>query len=255
MVAADKAGGRWHRVAGRLGPMALFLTGGGDWPLSADVDKAFAASVADRPVVYLPTALTGTTLFGGASDWFAETYGPLGVTNVETWHDLSGRSFLRKEHLAGVYLGGGNTYLLLLELRRAGLDLELRSLIDTGVHVYGGSAGAIVLGSDITTSDLGGDERVDDHDFAGLDVLRGWSVSCHYTTEHDSFLENWACNPSHPSVLQLSDDTGVVVDAGQMIVLGQSGAGLRHGARVSWVSAGARDWPPAIAVDDPLLHG
>lgn len=226
--------------------MALFLSGGGDWPLSADVDEAFAASVADRPVVYLPTALAGTDLFGGAGDWFADTYGPLGVTNVETWHDLGGRSLLRKEHLAGVYLGGGNTYLLLLELRRSGLDHELRSVIDRGVHVYGGSAGAIVLGSDITTSDLGGDERLGDPGgFAGLDVLRGWSVSCHYTTEHDAFLENWACDPSHSSVLQLPEDTGVVMDAGRMIVLGQSAAGLRHGARISWVDAGASDWPSA----------
>jgi dipeptidase E len=226
--------------------MALFLGGGGDPPLSLAVDEAFGAAVGGQLVVYLPTALGGTALYAGAGDWFAEAYGPLGVTTIETWHDLDGRSFLREDDLAGVYLGGGNTYLLLRELRRAGLDIELRTLIERGVHVYGGSAGAIVLGSDISTSGLGGDEPVDGLvDSGGLDVLAGWSVSCHYTPEHDSFLEDWTLDPSHSKVLVLCEDAGVVVDGERFIVLARSGAGLRQRSDVAWVTVGSYAWPPS----------
>jgi len=233
--------------------MALFLSGGGDPPLTIAVDEAFAAAVAARLVIYIPTALTGTALFDGAEDWFSQTYRPLGVTSVDTWRELDGRSLLGRENLGGVHLGGGNTYLLLRELRRTGLDLELRALIDRGVHVYGGSAGAIVLGRDVTTSDLGGDERVDGlADFAGLDVLSGWSVSCHYTRDHDPFLRRWTSGSSHSKALLLCEDAGVVVEGDQLRVLGQSGAGLQQGSTVDWVTAGAHHWPPQLgAPDDP----
>jgi len=231
--------------------MALFLSGGGDPPLTIALDEAFAVAVAARLVIYIPTALAGTALFDGAGHWFSQTYGPLGVTTVDIWHDLDGRSLLSRDDLGGIYLGGGNTYLLLRELRRTGLDLELRALIDRGVHVYGGSAGAIVLGSDITTSDLGGDERVDSlADFAGLDVLSGWSVSCHYTRDHDPFLRRWTSDSSHSKALLLCEDTGVVVESDQVRVLGQSGAGFQQGSTAAWVTAGAHHWPPRLGAPD-----
>jgi len=224
--------------------MALFLSGGGDPPLSIALDEAFAEAVSDRLVIYLPTALAGTQLFDGAGAWFSDTYAPLGLANVEVWQNLDGRSLLGRGHLGGVYLGGGNTYLLLRELRRTGLDLELRELIDRGVHVYGGSAGAIVLGSDITTSDLGGDERVDGlMDFAGLDVLSGWSVSCHYTRDHDSFLAGWVSDASHSRVLLLGEDTGAVFDGDRLAVLGPTAAVVRRQRAMDWLVAGTQSWP------------
>lgn len=230
--------------------MALFLGGGGDAPLARSIDAAFASAVGGGAVVYLPIALRGSPLFERAPEWFADTFGPLGVTDVDTWDHLAGRSLESVHHLAGVYIGGGNTYLLLDELRRTGVDVELRAAVARGVHVAGGSAGAIVLGADITVSELGGDERVPATDVrthvAGLDVLAGWSVSCHYTPEHDVFLDAWVA--SHSPALVLPEDAGVVVDGDHLTVVG-SGAGLRTRAATTWLGPGTLAWPPPK--DDP----
>jgi len=50
-----------------------------------------------------------------------------------------------------IYIGGGNTFKLLKELKESGFDKELLKFIKEGKPVYGGSAGALILGKNILT--------------------------------------------------------------------------------------------------------
>jgi len=57
-----------------------------------------------------------------------------------------------KAHLSSVdviAVGGGNTFYLLQEVRRCGLDLLLPSLLDRGVCYIGASAGSVLVGPTI----------------------------------------------------------------------------------------------------------
>jgi dipeptidase E len=82
------------------------------------------------------------------------------------------------QEAGGLYIGGGDTVKLLREVRGSGFAEVLRAFIDTGGSVYGGSAGAILLGASIKTAPEASSSEFEAA--KGLDVLHGYSVVCHY---------------------------------------------------------------------------
>ncbi len=106
----------WHDLF-----VTIFLGGGGDAAQSEILDRYFAAALAPGPVVYVPTALAQSPHFEKAEAWFRATYAPFGITDVVVWESLDGKNLGDVSGVAAVYLGGGDTYYLLSELRRTGL--------------------------------------------------------------------------------------------------------------------------------------
>jgi len=51
-----------------------------------------------------------------------------------------------------MYIGGGDTVKLLKEVHKVSFDEYLRKIAQKGIPLYGGSAGAIILGEDIRTT-------------------------------------------------------------------------------------------------------
>ena len=92
----------------------------------------------------------------------------------------------------GVYIGGGNTYYLLHALRQSGLDRNLASFARDDGPVYGGSAGAVVLGSDIGTVKEIDVNDVGLTDLTGLDLIGGQAVWVHYTPSQRVAVEDYA---------------------------------------------------------------
>ncbi|OAA55715.1 Peptidase S51 [Cordyceps fumosorosea ARSEF 2679] len=92
-----------------------------------------------------------------------------------------------------VAIPGGNTFRLLHHLREHDLLRALRVFLDQGGRIYGGSAGALVLGASIAIADssVGGqdDNIVGDLlvDMQGLDALRGCVAYPHFEQGVDRF--------------------------------------------------------------------
>ena len=112
--------------------MTIFLGGGGDAAQSEILDHHFAAALAPGPVVYVPTALTASPQFENAEAWFRATYAPFGITDVVVWASLDGKSIGDVPGMAALYIGGGNTYSLLSELRRTGLLSQVTAAAASG---------------------------------------------------------------------------------------------------------------------------
>ena len=207
----------WHDLF-----VTIFLGGGGDAAQSEILDRYFAAALAPGPVVYVPTALAQSPHFEKAEAWFRATYAPFGITDVVVWESLDGKNLGDVSGVAAVYLGGGDTYYLLSELRRTGLLAQVTAAAASGLVVYGGSAGAIVLGADTTTGAVAGDpDLIGVTDHRGADAVHGWSVSCHYDQRHDESLLEW-CATADAKVIALSEDSGAAASAGQLRSLGTS---------------------------------
>ena len=95
------------------------------------------------------------------------------------WTDLQNRSYEDLARYSGVFIAGGNTFSLLKQVRESGFDRLLVKYITKDLPVFGGSAGAIILGRDIGTAYFGGDadkNEVELKVLKGLDVARGYSM-------------------------------------------------------------------------------
>jgi dipeptidase E len=192
--------------------MKIALGGGGGADDSRLLDEVFAAWIGSRgKLLYLPCALRGIRLFQSCWEWITATFAPLKVNQITMWTDLS-------EHLASelgefdaVYIGGGNTFALLAELRKSGFDRYLRECACQGKAIYGGSAGAAVLGRDIRTVNYLDRNEVGVVETKGLDLVNGHAIWVHYQPQDDNLIDEYVRQYGQP-VIALSERSGIVID-------------------------------------------
>jgi len=163
---------------------AIFLGGGGDLRQSDALDTEFATTVSERndnpSCLYIPHAME-TGRHEKALEWFKGGYGRLfsGIVVPDKLADES----LQERNFDAIYIGGGNTGHLLDQVRQSNFASYMRQHLERGGIVYGGSAGATILGKTILTA-LSHEHSAHDND--GLDLLGGMSVMPHYSEENRS---------------------------------------------------------------------
>ncbi len=115
---------------------------------------------------------------------------------------LSGYSF--------IFIGGGNTFRLLYEIRRVGMFEPILEYLKDGGVVFGGSAGAIIFGEDLESCRLDDENKVGLTETKGFDVLQGISFLCHFTNrseEHDRRSEEYLLKISgHRKIIALPEE-------------------------------------------------
>ena len=104
---------------------------------------------------------------------------------------------------------GGNTFDLLFAVRDrlAGLT----AFLARGGHVYGGSAGAILLGADIAIAGILDANDIGLTDTTGADLLSGCVVFPHYTADQESVARAWS-RDHDVTVLAIPETAGLIVD-------------------------------------------
>lgn len=206
--------------------MSVFLGGGGNAAQSIVLDRAFAAKVGTGPVVYWPMAMASHPDFATCEAWFRRTFEPLGVRDVDLWPSLRDRDLGDVAGAAGLYIGGGNTYHLLHALKSADALGAIRKLVEGGLPVYGGSAGAVVLGADISTVAGMDVNDIGITDVQGVDLLMGHSVWVHYEPSDRTEVESWSLQHGKTEVLALAEDAGAIVEGSMVVSCGQTPARL-----------------------------
>ena len=130
----------------------IYLSGGGDENQSFSLDKFFFSTMPENGCfLYLPTALRGHPLYLTAHAWMASIV-RLHKRKDVRFEILDDLSICAIEHLKifdGIYIGGGNTWNLIQEFKKTGFSNVLTQYLETGKGVYGGSAGAIIMGKRI----------------------------------------------------------------------------------------------------------
>jgi dipeptidase E len=192
----------------------ILLGGGGSAEDERPIFERFAAWVgASGAVLYLPIASThaGEVYL----NWISAALNPLDVRHIDMWTSLTGHAPVALDSYAALFIGGGNTYYLLHQLRISGLDQAIRDFARRDGVVYGGSAGAIVMGQDISPCAHLDENTVGLGDTSGLDLLHGDSVWCHYQQKHDARIRAYV-ERTHSASIALAETSGVWVRGPQM---------------------------------------
>ena len=158
----------------------LILAGGGDAPDSRPLDETFAGWLGPHGrLLYLPIASSPKADgYARHRAWITSVFAPLGLTRIEMWDGLDGHGPAELQRFDGVYIGGGNTFRLLHLLRESRFDLALGTYARADGAVYGGSAGAILLGRDIASCAHDDPNTVGLSDTRALDLIGSHDVWC-----------------------------------------------------------------------------
>lgn len=202
----------------------IALAGGGSAKDSRRIDEVFASWIAPNArILYLPIALRGIRPFDECLKWIRTTFLPLNITNVEMWTDLSEHQGNELFEFAAVYIGGGNTYSLLAQFLESGFDRHLAEFASHGGVIYGGSAGAALLGEDIRTVSHIDDNSIGLNETRGLNLVKGFAVWVHYQPQDDELIYEYQ-GKYNQSVLAISERSGVVFENSEMYSVGYESA-------------------------------
>lgn len=127
------------------------------------------------------------------------------------------------DRYAGIYIGGGNTFRMLRDFRERQMMPAIRRFIASGKPVFGGSAGAIVLGSDVMTCAHMDANEVGLVDTTGLSVVQDFAIWCHYKSSQDPQIERLVASRSL-TVLAISERSGVMIASSEVSAMEYDGA-------------------------------
>lgn len=122
-----------------------------------------------------------------------------------------------------VYMGGGNTYKLLRRIKNSNFDSVLRTYVGKYGHIYGGSAGAIVMGKNIET--VKEENTISYNQSDGINLLKDLSVICHFkNTPKEKRRIYKFINRHNSGVFALPEETGLIITGSEIEVVGRKPA-------------------------------
>ncbi len=174
--------------------MRLILSGGGNPEDVVPIDKLFLEQIdSQKTILYIPVAMEAHVYsYDECFEWIKSVYKPYGIEKIEMCTELN-EIELGSQYTA-VFIGGGNTFKLLKEIKESGFDLKLISYLENGGLVYGGSAGAIICGKSIESALFLDKNDIGLTDLSGLNLLDDNDVFCHYNDKSDEndFIKNYS---------------------------------------------------------------
>jgi dipeptidase E len=198
----------------------ILLGGGGEVKDEILIFKTLASWVGPvGKLLFWPIAHTDPRSYDSCLVWFTETFTPLGVKNITMWSDLEEHQAPELDNFEAIFIGGGNAYWLLAQLIKSGFNTHLVQYVENGGMVYGGSAGAVVLGRDIQTVSHLDRNEINLRERCCLDLAAGHAVWVHYQKEDDKLIYKYGREQNHP-VIAISERSGVLVDVSGMQAIG-----------------------------------
>lgn len=170
--------------------MRLFLNGGGDGEKCLQVYKKLNEIIDHKkPILYVPIAMEEEK-YSDCKKWINNELKDIKVPYIEMI--TSGQELANKNlaDYSALFIGGGNTFKLLAELKSSGTFDKIKEFINNNGIVFGGSAGAIIFGYDLEACSCDDLNEVGLEDIKGFDVLNGYSILCHYINRSEEKDKN-----------------------------------------------------------------
>ena len=128
-----------------------------------------------------------------------------------TEKDLKNKTERDFEQFGGVYIGGGNTFKLLSDLKEFGTFDILKSLAYKNMPIYGGSAGAIVLTRTIIPAISADPNDINLKDLSALNLLSGNDIWCHYDPSMETVIQKFLKEYDLKKIIAIPEDAGLFV--------------------------------------------
>ncbi len=201
--------------------MKLILGGGGDETTSLQSHKLFFDQLSsNKRALYIPIAILASSKYTPESclTWFSGAFREIGLKNIDM---ITSFDSYEEDTLApydGVYIGGGNAFKLLKEIKETGFDTLIYDYMNGPGVIYGGSAGAIVFGKDLATAEHADPNEVGLEDFAGFNSLNGHSVWCHYDPNNEDMI--FELIDKGEKIVAIEEDSALYVDDESVMAVG-----------------------------------
>jgi len=204
--------------------MKLFLNGGGSGEKVLLAYQKFNELVDHtKPLLYIPLAMTKHR-YPDCLEWIKTELKDINISNIEMITSADEILTKKLNDYCAIFIGGGNTFKLLSELKESGAFDKIREYIDNDGIIYGGSAGAIIFGYDINSCLYADENVVDTKDTKGFNYLNGKSLTTHYTNKSeeekatDYLIEYTKTNED---VYAISEETTIYIEDNNINFIGE----------------------------------
>lgn len=164
----------------------IILAGGGNSDQSKKIDSFYINSFEIKSILYIPIALNKKeTEYNKCLDWMNDWVCKITQDNIKIVMCTNLSQNIDLNDYDSVYIGGGNTFFLLNQIKKNNWDKKLTDFYNQGGIIYGGSAGAIILGKSILTVKEETLDNSDIFDASGLGLVDGL-IRCHWNNDKDN---------------------------------------------------------------------
>ena len=161
--------------------MKVFLCGGGADSQTVEANKRLNEVINhSKPCLYIPLAME-QELYDSCYEWITGELETVEIPSIEMVRRADELSTKNLNDYSFLFIGGGNTFKLLNDLKICGAFEKIEEYLDNGGVAFGSSAGAIIFGKDLEACRLDDANDVKLSDINGFDILKGISILCHYT--------------------------------------------------------------------------
>ncbi len=205
--------------------MKAFLCGGGDGEEIKDAYTRFNEVIDNsKPLLYIPLAMEEDK-YDSCYEWITNELKDVSVPKIEMVRDSSEIITKDLNNYSSIFIGGGNTFKLLYDLKRTGAFEKIRDYLNNDGVVFGGSAGTIIFGENLNSCKLDDTNDVGLEDITGFNILNGISFLCHYTNrtkEKDEESKKYLLELSKNSkIIALPEEDTLYINNGDIEVIGE----------------------------------
>ncbi len=199
--------------------MRVFMNGGGSGKETEIACKRLNEVIDhSKPILYIPIALDESR-YPGCMDFITKELAEVTVPEIIMKTDAGKIAASNLDDFSAVFIGGGNTYKLLKELKDSKAFDNLAGYLKRDGIIFGGSAGAIILGASIEVAEFEDVNEVGLTDLEGFNVFEDVSLFCHYkgTKESIEFIKK--LNTKMP-IHVLTEETTLFLNGSELEVFG-----------------------------------
>jgi len=191
--------------------MKIILSGGGKPEETLELDRFFLNLVKNGNVLFIPIAKTTRTP-KECYEWVSNIFKNLNFKGkMKLLSNLKGMNYAKIKKFDAIYLGGGNTFHLLKEIKLANFDNVLKKYIYGKGIIYGISAGAVIFCKDIKyvkeIGDINNDNLVDT---SALNILKDTYIWPHYNLIQDDRIGEMV-DREKVNILGIPEGAGVYI--------------------------------------------
>lgn len=206
--------------------MRLFICGGGSDKKTILANKKFNEIIDNtKPLLYIPLALD-REIYDSCYEWITGEMKNVNIPSIDMIRSAKEIEEKDLNNYSAIFIGGGNTFKLLSELKSCNAFNILKQYIQNDGIIFGGSAGATILGKDINVCLYVDNNEVLLKDTTGFDVLNGISIAAHYTNgteEENTKAKNYINKyvKEKEDVLALSEEVTLYIDGESYEFIGE----------------------------------
>lgn len=220
--------------------MKIFLNGGGDGVQTIEANKKLNEIIDHtKPLLYIPIAMESNK-YPSCFEWIKGELKDVDIPNIDMVSSAEEITQKNLEDYCAIFIGGGNTFKLLNDLKRSGAFEKIKEYINNEGIVFGGSAGAIIFGKDLKACALDDANEVGLVDISGFDVLNGYSLLCHYTNrtkEKDEESTRYLMELSkEEKIIALPEEDTIFINDGSVELIGNKAYYIFEGCKKSYIN-------------------